>query len=108
MPPQVHEAVFAPSSQERITGDDRPPVRRLRFRPSDEFFLVGRGAVPPYPDRAWGADFGFLVSDLEAVHQRALTVGGTEISAPADVEGMPRTSTIVDPSGNLINLYQNV
>ena len=75
--------------------------------PSDEFFLLNLSASTRDPHRAGRADFGFLVGDLEAVHRRAVAAGGTELSAPADVEGMPRTSTIVDPSGNLINLYQN-
>jgi hypothetical protein len=33
--------------------------------------------------------------------------GGTEISPPHDERGMPRTSAVVDPSNNLIHVYQN-
>jgi DNA-binding transcriptional MerR regulator len=104
-----YEAVFALEFTEERHGDG-PLHLFAAFGswPSDEFFLLNLSAATRDPHRAGRADFGFLVSDLDAVHQRALTVGGTEISAPADVEGMPRTSTIVDPSGNLINLYQNV
>jgi predicted enzyme related to lactoylglutathione lyase len=75
--------------------------------PSDEFFLLNISDATNDPYRAGRGDFGFLVDDLEAVHRRAVAAGGTEISAPRDESGMPRTSTVVDPSGNLINLYQN-
>ena len=51
--------------------------------------------------------FGFVVDDLDAVHERAVAAGATEVFAPRDVSGMPRVSTILDPSGNLINLYQD-
>ena len=76
--------------------------------PSDEFFLLNISDATDDPYRAGRANFGFLVDDLEAVHGRALAAGGTEISAPRDMTGMPRHSALVDPSGNLVNLYQNV
>jgi DNA-binding transcriptional MerR regulator len=76
--------------------------------PSDEFFLLNISDATDDPYRAGRANFGFLVDDLEVVHGRALTAGGTEISAPRDMAGMPRASAVVDPSGNLVNLYQNV
>jgi DNA-binding transcriptional MerR regulator len=75
--------------------------------PSDEFFLLNISAAENDPHRAGRADFGFLVDDLDAVHRRAVAAGGTELSTPHDAAGMPRTSAITDPSGNLINLYQN-
>ena len=75
--------------------------------PSDEFFLLNISDATDDPYRAGRANFGFLVDDLDAVHARAVGSGGTEISAPRETSGMPRTSTIVDPGGNLINLYQN-
>jgi DNA-binding transcriptional MerR regulator len=75
--------------------------------PSDEFFLLNicDGADDPY--RAGRASFGFLVDDLDGVHKRAIAAGGTEIAAPHDASGMPRCSAVVDPSNNLLNLYQN-
>jgi predicted enzyme related to lactoylglutathione lyase len=76
--------------------------------PSDEFFLLNISDATDDPYRAGRANFGFLVDDLEAVHGRALAAGGTEISAPRDMTGMPRHSAVVDPSGNLVSLYQNV
>jgi DNA-binding transcriptional MerR regulator len=76
--------------------------------PSDEFFLLNISDASDDPYRAGRANFGFLVDDLETIHGRALAAGGTEISAPRDMTGMPRASAVVDPSGNLINLYQNV
>jgi DNA-binding transcriptional MerR regulator/catechol 2,3-dioxygenase-like lactoylglutathione lyase family enzyme len=75
--------------------------------PSDEFFLLNIHEAKYDEFRAGRADFGMLVDDLEAVHARALTAGGTEINAPHDAEGMPRCSAVCDPSGNFINLYQN-
>jgi DNA-binding transcriptional MerR regulator len=75
--------------------------------PSDEFFLLNiiDGADDPY--RAGRANFGLLVDDLDAVHQRAIAAGGTEMIAPRDMVGMPRSSTVIDPGNNLVNLYQN-
>lgn len=75
--------------------------------PSDEFFLLNISDASDDPYRAGRANFGFLVDDLDAVHARAVASGGTEINPPRDVSGMPRTSTITDPGGNLVNLYQN-
>ncbi len=76
--------------------------------PSDEFFLVNIHEARFDEYRAGRADFGLLVDDLDAVHARAITSGGVELSAPHDASGMPRCSTICDPSGNSITLYQNV
>lgn len=103
-----YEAAFAVEFTEERHGDG-PTHLYAAFGtwPSDEFFLLNLSAASTDPYRSGRADFGFLVSDLEVVHQRAIAAGGTELSPPADVEGMPRTSTIADPSGNLINLYQN-
>jgi DNA-binding transcriptional MerR regulator len=105
---KFYEAVFAVEFAEERHGDG-PEHLFAAFGtwPSDEFFLLNLSEATRDPYRAGRADFGFLVGDLEAVHQRAVAAGGTELSPPADVEGMPRTSTIVDPSGNLVNLYQN-
>jgi predicted enzyme related to lactoylglutathione lyase len=75
--------------------------------PSDEFFLLNISDGSDDPFRAGRANFGFLVDDLDAVHARALAAGGTEIAAPHDASGMPRCSAVVDPSNNLLNLYQN-
>jgi predicted enzyme related to lactoylglutathione lyase len=75
--------------------------------PSDEFFLLNiiDGTDDPY--RAGRANFGLLVDDLDAVHKRAIAAGGTEMIAPRDMVGMPRSSTVIDPGNNLVNLYQN-
>jgi len=50
--------------------------------------------------------FGLLVDDVEAVHQRALQAGATEVSARADYAWKPRSSVIDDPAGNRIQLTQ--
>lgn len=76
--------------------------------PSDEFFLLNIHEARFDEYRAGRADFGLLVDDLGAVHARALTSGGVELAAPHDAAGMPRSSTICDPSGNSITLYQNI
>ena len=105
---KFYEAVFAVEFTEERHGDG--PVHLFAAFgswPSDEFFLLNLGAATRDPYRAGRADFGFLVGDLGAVHQRAVAAGGTELVAPHDASGMPRTSTVVDPGGNLVNLYQN-
>lgn len=106
---KFYEAVFAIEFVADRHGDG-PEHLFAAFGtwPSDEFFLLNLSASTRDPHRAGRADFGFLVGDLEAVHRRAVAAGGTELSPPADVDGMPRTSTIADPSGNLVNLYQNI
>ena len=105
---KFYEAVFAIEFTAECHGDG-PQHLYAAFGswPGDEFFLLNLSAATRDPYRAGRADFGLLVDDLEVVHRRAVAAGGTELSAPADVEGMPRTSTIADPSGNVVNLYQN-
>jgi predicted enzyme related to lactoylglutathione lyase len=51
-------------------------------------------------------DIGFLVEDLDRAYDRALAAGETEVYGPRDIQGMPRTAQIKDPSGNQIGLYQ--
>jgi len=75
--------------------------------PSDEFFLLNIHDAAYDEHRASRANFGLLVDDLEEVHRRALAHGGFELDAPHDAPGMPRCSAVCDPSGNLVNLYQN-
>ena len=60
----------------------------------------------PNPDRAGTADIGFFVDDLDQAYERALAAGAGDVSGPRDVEGMPRTAQVTDPSGNDIGLYQ--
>ena len=105
---RFYEAAFAVEFTEE-RHDDGPLHFYAAFGtwPSDEFFLLNLSDAERDPYRAGRADCGFLVDDLDQVHTRAVAAGGTELSPPRDVSGMPRTSTIVDPSGNLINLYQN-
>ena len=75
--------------------------------PSEQFFLLNISHARRHPDRAGKANFGLLVDDLDRVHKAALAVGASEVLAPSDVPGMPRTSTVDDPDGNRINLYQD-
>jgi DNA-binding transcriptional MerR regulator len=105
---KFYEAVFGLEFSEERHGDG--PVHLFATFgswPGDEFFLLNLSAATRDPYRAGRADYGFLVGDLEAFHERATAAGGVELSPPSDVEGMPRTSAIADPSGNVINLYQN-
>jgi DNA-binding transcriptional MerR regulator len=105
---RFYEAVFAVEfTEERHDDGPRHLFAAFGSWPSDEFFLLNLSDGSHDPHRAGRADFGFLVDDLDAVHKRAIKAGGTELMPPRHVSGMPRTSTIVDPSGNLINLYQN-
>lgn len=105
---RFYEAVFGVEfSEERHDDGPRHLFAAFGSWPSDEFFLLNLADGTLDPHRAGRADFGFLVDDLDAVHQRAVAAGGTELMPARDVSGMPRTSTIVDPSGNLITLYQN-
>ncbi|TCO45893.1 VOC family protein [Actinocrispum wychmicini] len=72
----------------------------------DSFFLLHLVDDPTDTDCPGPTTFGLLVDDLDLRHSRALTAGGTEITAPRDRQGMPRSSVIRDPSGNWIWLYQ--
>ena len=58
------------------------------------------------PDRAGTVDVGFLVENVDRAYERALEIGAGDVSGPRDIEGMPRTAQITDPSGNHIGLYQ--
>jgi predicted enzyme related to lactoylglutathione lyase len=63
----------------------------------------------PNPERAGRAgtvDIGFLVEDVDRAYERALATGASDVYGPRDVEGMPRTAEVTDPSGNHIGLYQ--
>ena len=105
---RFYESVFGVALTEERHGDG-PAHLFAPFGawPSSEFFLLNITAAERDPDRAGRANFGFLVDDLDGAHKRALTAGGTEIASPHDEPGMPTTSAVVDPSGNLIHLYQN-
>jgi predicted enzyme related to lactoylglutathione lyase len=105
---RFYEAAFSVEFTEEHHDDD-PLHFYAAFGswPSDEFFLLNLSDANRDPYRAGRADFGILVDDLGRVHARAIAAGGTEVSPPREISGMPRTSTIVDPSGNCINLYQN-
>jgi DNA-binding transcriptional MerR regulator len=72
----------------------------------DGFFLLHLLDDPADTDRPGPTTFGLLVDDLDARHSRALAAGGTEVVAPRDLQGVPRSSAIKDPSGNWIWLYQ--
>ena len=60
----------------------------------------------PDSDRGGGTDIGFLVEDLDGAYARALAAGAADVYGPRNIEGMPRTAQIKDPSGNQIGLYQ--
>ena len=80
--------------------------------PSDDFFLL---SVAHGPDaRGHGEHhgptgttrFGLLVADLDAAHRTALDAGATERHPPYEAPWKPRSSHIIDPSGNWIDLTQ--
>lgn len=72
----------------------------------EDFFLLWLLDDPDRSDRPGTSNFSFLVDDVDTVHARALAAGATEVVAPHDAEGMPRSSGIKDPSGNWIGLAQ--
>jgi predicted enzyme related to lactoylglutathione lyase len=53
-----------------------------------------------------GSCFGFFVDDLDAVHQRALEAGASEVHPPMEFAWKPRSSIVDDPSGNRVHLTQ--
>jgi predicted enzyme related to lactoylglutathione lyase len=85
--------------------DDGPAHLNATFGEwnTPNWFLL---ALWPNEDRAGTADIGFLVEDLDGAYKRALAAGGTEVYGPRDIQGMPRTAQLTDPSGNQIGLYQ--
>jgi DNA-binding transcriptional MerR regulator len=72
----------------------------------DGFFLLHLNADPVDTDRPGPTTFGLLVDDLDTRHSRALAAGATEVAAPRELQGMPRSSAVKDLSGNWIWLYQ--
>lgn len=87
--------------------DGRPVHARLQFGEGDSFFLFNlrqRGADDPHRDHI--SAFGFVVDDLDIIHQRAIAAGAREHFGPMDQEGLPRHSRFEDPSGNRIALWQ--
>jgi predicted enzyme related to lactoylglutathione lyase len=74
--------------------------------PDDDFFLVTVANRERHPWPGGPAKFGLLVDDVDAAHARALAAGAVEIESPADTPWKPRSSTVKDPGGNHIDLYQ--
>ena len=78
--------------------------------PADDFFLLtvaGHDSQHGQHRGPTGASrFGLLVSSVDDAHRRALDAGATEYYPPVDRSWKPRSSCIIDPSGNLIDLYQ--
>jgi DNA-binding transcriptional MerR regulator len=78
--------------------------------PSDEFFLLtvahGRNDHGVHQGPTGASRFGLLVANVDATHQRALEAGAREIEEPYDAAWKPRGSSLLDPSGNRIDLSQ--
>ncbi|GAA4628565.1 hypothetical protein GCM10023196_045440 [Actinoallomurus vinaceus] len=74
--------------------------------PDDDFFLLTVADPERHPWPGGRVKFGLLVDDIDAAHTRALTTGAVEIESPADKPWKPRSSTVQDPGGNHIDLYQ--
>jgi predicted enzyme related to lactoylglutathione lyase len=72
----------------------------------DSFFLLWLLDDATRRDRPGTSNFSLLVEDVDETHARALSTGATEVVAPHDAEGMPRSSGVKDPSGNWIGLAQ--
>ncbi|MGP3964369.1 VOC family protein [Nonomuraea sp. 3N208] len=74
--------------------------------PGDEFFLLTVAHEPGHPGPEERSRFGLLVSDVDAAHRRALEAGAAELEAPIDRPWKPRSSSLSDPSGNRVDLFQ--
>jgi len=78
--------------------------------PSDDFFLLTVAHTPNKHGEHRGptgtSRFGLLVSDVDEAHRRALDAGATEYYPPVDKPWKPRSSCVIDPSGNWIDLAQ--
>jgi predicted enzyme related to lactoylglutathione lyase len=75
--------------------------------PGDTFFLVSLDVPDDADPRpVGGAEFGFVVEDVDAAHRRALAAGGREWYPPQDNAGSPRSSGIEDVDGNRVTLVQ--
>ena len=70
------------------------------------FFLIHLMEDPADFDRLGPSTFGLLVDDLDAVHKRAIAAGAVEAVPPRQAQGMPRSSAVKDPDGNIVWLYQ--
>ncbi len=106
---RFYEAAFAVEfAEDQHDGGPVHLAASFGTWPSDQFFLLNINEARWDPDRGGRSSFGFLVDDLDAVHKRAIEAGAFEVAPPGEVSGMPRTSAIDDPSGNRINLYQDV
>jgi DNA-binding transcriptional MerR regulator len=73
---------------------DHPDFFLIHLQTADQL-----GAVGP-------ATFGITVDDLDAAHARAISAGAEEVRPPHDLQGMPRSSVVKDPDGNVAWLYQ--
>ena len=73
---------------------------------ADTFFLLWLLDDPARFDRPGPSNFSLLVDDVDRMHASALAAGATEVIAPHDAQGMPRSSGVKDPSGNWIGLAQ--
>jgi DNA-binding transcriptional MerR regulator len=78
--------------------------------PADDFFLVTVAHGPDDHGQHRGptgiSRFGVGLADVDATHRRALEAGATEYFPPEDRPWKPRSSCVIDPSGNYIDLYQ--
>ncbi|MEU8661789.1 MerR family transcriptional regulator [Actinoplanes philippinensis] len=72
---------------------------------SDRFFLITFEEAGPGQTRG-GVRFGLLTDDLEAAHDRAVAAGAVVVAPPAEYAWKPRTSTLRDPDGAIIDLTQ--
>ncbi|ERG64311.1 hypothetical protein L332_07570 [Agrococcus pavilionensis RW1] len=67
--------------------------------------LAPREGPPPGPDApVKGANIVVGVDDADAVVARALELGGSVVVPAADMEGLGRFATLLDPDGNLFGI----
>ncbi|MFK8250632.1 VOC family protein [Ancylobacter terrae] len=63
------------------------------------------GAPEEFPDGASGAVAVFEVADLDA-HRSAIAAAGLAVVGNRDMGPHGRTLTLIDPSGNYVQLYE--
>lgn len=93
--------------RDAFDAEYQPAINSFQFGifPDDSFFLLTIDTEHGGP--LGPARFGLMVADVDDAHRRSLAAGAVERSAPQDYAWKPRTSCVVDPSGNFIDLYQS-
>jgi lactoylglutathione lyase len=69
---------------------------------------LGRPVSVPTNGSATGFELGFVVDDVDAVHDELVTAGATVVTPPGDRPWGQRTAYVADPDGYLIELVTQI